>query len=260
MAEKVQVDPALIEKAMRLVFGAEQGGSTASGVSLLTRESLHVAFRKRALACHPDRADVLGVDQAKLNELFKRLHGAYRLLSRLIAGEVVPASTEPRPSRAPRRSPHASGESEPQRRSPHRKSASHGKGMYTGPIPNRPLRFAQFLYYSGLIDWQTMIDAIAWQMQVRPKIGEIGRAYRFLDHDGVTAIIRERKTGELFGNVALRTGKLDRRQLLAMIGKQRSLNLPIGRYFIRNGLFVPEDIEELIRQNNMRNAWLKRHR
>ena len=48
--------------------------------------------------------------------------------------------------------------------------------FHLSPIPDRPLRFGQFLYYAGLIDWHTMIDAITWQLNVRPKIGEIGRA------------------------------------------------------------------------------------
>lgn len=247
--KKLLVDPAIINQAVRLVLGTHADDEGTIPVSLITKESLTSAFRKRALLFHPDRADQLGIDPAKLNELFKRFHGAYRLLNRLIEGEIVP-------HRPPSSRDHTVHTAETFSKERQRSNAN--DGMFTGPLPGKPLRFVQYLYYSGLIDWQTMIDAITWQSKVRPKIGEIGRTYKFLDHKEIITVIRQRKTGEFFGNVALRSGYVTRPQLLTMIGKQKNLNLPIGRYFLENHLFTRDELNNLIKKNNYRNAWFKR--
>lgn len=246
-----RVKPELAQKALTLIFGTEASLPDPGRIKDLDESVFRAAYRKQALRFHPDRADTLGVDPAKLEELFKRLHGAYRLVNRIVSGDVevdVPADTRIITPEEPVRT-HA-----PQ----HRAYAPADKGVYQGPMPGKPLRFAQFLYYSGLIDWQTMIDAITWQMHVRPKIGEIGRAYRFFDHGGIGEIIREREIGELFGNVALRLGKVNRLQLHAMVGKQRNLNLPIGRFFLEEEMFSRTELETLLKENRNHNIFAKR--
>jgi hypothetical protein len=239
-----QVSPKLAQGALKLVFGADSSLTSTDLIDRIDPLTLRAAFRNRAMQVHPDRADSLGVDASRLEEAFKRLHGAYRLLTRIVEKDIT-IETPDRPAPSNRRSAGHTA---------HGKSyAPADKGYYRGPMPSRPLRFAQYLYYAGLIDWQTMIDAITWQMHVRPKIGEIGRAYRFFDHGEIIEIIREREAGELFGNVALRLGKVSRFQLLAMVGKQKNLNLPIGKYFLEEELFNRPEIESLLLRNQHHN-------
>lgn len=39
-------------------------------------------------------------------------------------------------------------------------------------LPKRKLRFGEYLFYSGKINWQTFMDALVYQCQVRPMIGQ----------------------------------------------------------------------------------------
>jgi hypothetical protein len=124
-------------------------------------------------------------------------------------------------------------------------------------VPNSELRFAQFLYYNRVIDWKTMIEAVTWQYRVRPKVGEIGRSYNFIDFKGVSDVLRRSPRGELFGNTALRLGVLDIRQLRVMLGKQHQLNYPIGRYFIEQEILSAPEVEHLIAINKRHNAHVR---
>ena len=234
------VTPQTVEKALHLVFGSESGLADLQMVKSLDEGILKSAFREKAMHFHPDRAGVLGLDENMLNELFKRLHGAYRLLNRVVVDESVLLST---------------AVENPENRTETPRKPAPDRMYYRGRTPDTKLKFAQFLYYSGVIDWQSMIDSVTWQLNVRPKIGEIGRAYRFFDHSGVISVIREKDRSEFFGGAALRMGMVSRFQLNAMIGKQKSLNYPIGRYFLENGVLSGNDIDTLLqkcRQHNYR--------
>ena len=99
-----------------------------------------------------------------------------------------------------------------------------------------------------------MIDAITWQHRVRPKVGEIGRSYRFLDFDAVSRILRVSPRGELFGSTAMKLGVLDRRQLSVMLGKQYQLNYPIGRYFLEKDILSRPEIDHLLVQHRRHNS------
>ncbi len=222
------VTPDIVAKALKLVFGSKSKYADLRSLRRLDRGVLKSAYREKAMYFHPDRAQVLGLDENILSELFKRLHGAYRLLNRVLVDESLLApATEP--------------------------AHSVGRRYFHGRVPEKKLRFAQFLYYNGLIDWQSMIDAVTWQMQVRPKIGEIGRVYQFFDHSGILSIIRERERTELFGGAALRLGMVNLFQLNAMVGKQRSLNYPIGRFFLEKGIFSSRDMETLLLRSKHHN-------
>ena len=281
------VSAATVQKALELVFGLESDFSAVSSLHIVNESQLRSAYRKKAMHFHPDRAEALGLDEQTLDELLKRLHGAYRLLGRVIDNDesllVSPqphhSDTNPSPARGPadrsstsrasRRASRPSSEStthRAKRRSTYRPEdqergygdhnrarSSAGRRFYRGRTPEKKLRFAQFLYYNGLIDWQAMIDAVTWQLNNRPKIGEIGRAYKFFDHSGVISIIRQKERVELFGSAAMRMGLVNRFQLNAMVGKQQSLNYPIGRYFLEHGTFSRYDLETLLTKSKAHN-------
>ena len=82
-----------------------------------------------------------------------------------------------------------------------------------------------------------------------PKIGEIGRSYRFLGHQDILQVLRNTSVGDLFGATALRLNLIDRRQLLTMVGRQRNVRLPIGRYFIENEILSVDEVRILLEEN-----------
>ena len=102
----------------------------------LTPNEVKVAFRKRAFETHPDRAISLGKDATVLNEKFRKITVAYSNLKSYVKKENR-ATAFPVP-------------------------------LY---VPKRKLLLGQFLYYSGLISWDTYIKAIAWQRRQRPRLG-----------------------------------------------------------------------------------------
>ncbi len=172
------VAPEIVEKALKLVFGESSQQAKLDDLNSLDERVLKSAFRKKAMHVHPDRAEVLELDVHVLERLFKRLHGAYRLLNRVLVDESLLVNT-PVHRRANRPM-----QTEPAAR------------YFTGRTPQGKLRFAQFLYYNGHIDWQSMIDAITWQLIVRPKIGDIGRAYGFFDHSGILSVQNSGQIGK----------------------------------------------------------------
>jgi hypothetical protein len=253
------ITPKLAFTALRIVFGeAVPGSAGASALASLSQSDLAACFRRRALELHPDRAGTLGIPPERLERAFKQLHGAYRLLSRLADDEALRRDVLSQAQRETTvrsqggiwtpRSEATVRRPEPDRRTPR---------YHRGRVPDSELRFAQFLYYNRVIDWKTMIDALTWQHRVRPKVGEIGRSYQFLDFDAVTKVLRVSPRGELFGSTALKLGLLDRRQLYVMLGKQHQLNYPIGRYFLENEVLSRPEIDHLLLQHRRHNA---RHR
>ncbi|MFW5684378.1 MAG: J domain-containing protein [Spirochaetota bacterium] len=273
------ITPELAQRALRILFGPDSvQAADVSMLASITQRDIAARFRARALELHPDRAGALGAAAATLERGFKQLHGAYRLLSRLVEDEGLRSSVlaaaradnraaagkaglwRPEAGRDHAWSPATSAESRGRETSGNRFAASGGanadagRGMYyRGKVPQSELRFAQFLYYNRVIDWRTMIDAITWQYRVRPKFGEIGRAYRFMDFDSVSRVLRTSPQGELFGSTAMRLGILDRRQLYVVLGKQHQLNYPIGRYFLEHEILTRPEIDHLLVQNRRHN-------
>jgi hypothetical protein len=124
-----------LERAARLVLGRGLGAGVEP-------DQLRRAFRRRALELHPDRAEALGRDPRDLAEEFQALRRAFELL-RGQAPVLAPAPTprSARPARA------------------------------AEPMPPRPLRFAEYLYYAGRISWADLAEAIAWQRRAGRRIG-----------------------------------------------------------------------------------------
>ena len=245
-----------VERAFQLVFG--ESSTSALHIQNVDADELKSAFRKKALFFHPDRAGVLGLSETDLTELFKHLHGAYRLLQRVITDDILIDSTSLssiKPKRqggvkragADKRNKHPFGE-------------HFSSSRYRGTVPERELRFAQYLYYSGIIDWQTVISAVAWQFQKRLKVGEIGRNYRFISNYDIIKVIRNRGMGELFGDAAIRLRLIDRFKLNVMLGKQRNLNCPIGKYFVENRILTARDIDTLLDRSKKHNHCVRYNR
>ena len=116
---------------------------------------------------------------------------------------------------------------------------------FTGSIPRRELLIGQFLYYSGLISWNTLNQAIVWQRRQRPIIGKIALDWGILTSEEIQRILKERNYKDHFGEYARRNGYITNFQHLAIVGKQKKMQPPIGRYFIQHGLLRNYDIKKM---------------
>jgi hypothetical protein len=128
-------------------------------------------------------------------------------------------------------------------------------------LPQRRLRFAEYLYYSGRVRWSELVEAIAWQRAQRPPIGRIAVQLGYLAHDDVGVILERRRLAGAnatpFGEWAIRLGYLTPFQVLAMLGQQLRAQRPIGQYFVDRGILGPDDVDEVRRRvlrHNTRHA------
>lgn len=244
----------------------------------LNPESIKKAFRLRAHQCHPDKASSLGFRPEVLSLRFRELNEAHeRVLSAWNDGtyQSLLANIETRPegqshgvAKTWRPRPHAARTSPGNREST--KTSTWGKSRHEstkekttsfyhkGPLPRLSLRLGQYLYYSGRIDWQTMIDALTWQYMNRPLLGQIAKSMGFLLDQHIVLVQRRRKAGEPFGSAATRLGFLDKHKLNLSLGKQRLLNLPLGRYFTERHILTEGQLQSVLLELHRHNIQLRR--
>jgi curved DNA-binding protein CbpA len=232
-------------------------------------------FRKKALAFHPDRAEFLGKNRVRLEEKFKEINEAYTLLKETLIDKHLILNPSARPfSRPPRRKtdfthPQASrrtraSQFRSQRKSnahqtvftghsPQRRKTDRPPFFYKGMLPKRKLRLGEFLFYNQIIAWQTLIDAIVWQYHARPKLGQIARELNYLSQQDILQILQSKNLKEPFGEAAVRLGFLDTYKRFVILGRQKSYDLPFGKFFVNNRILNEIAITEHIRKNRLHN-------
>lgn len=201
---------------------------------------LKSAYRKKVFETHPDRAKMLGKSQGEMHRRFGQVVRAYQILHPVVEGDPEYVIQKPAKLKKP----------QTPARSKHKNPRYH---FYQGAFPERELLLGQFLYYSGLIPWKTLINAIVWQRMQRPPIGQIASQWNMLTDDEVQKILKERRFNEKFGAHALRKGYLTAYQLMALVGRQRRLQKPIGQFFIENGLLTAPQLAHLVAQTKVHN-------
>ena len=117
----------------------------------------------------------------------------------------------------------------------------------------RKLLIGQFLYYSGWISWQTLLDALHWQRTQRPIVGKIALDWGILSSSDIQVILSKRSHKDKFGEYALRNGFITYFQLLAITGKQKKLQPRIGKYFIQEKILGYMEIEKVIKRQKNHN-------
>lgn len=214
----------------------------------LQPSGLRDAFRKKAFETHPDRAKALGKDESKLNELFKEVVLAYEKLSSIISEDETVLSRNKPDIRKNKRKSSAGHKT-------HRESQDN---YYEGYVPKQELLIGRFLYYSGLISWRSLIQAIIWQWRQRPLIGQIALEWGMLSSYDIQMILKGRNFKEKFGEYAVRKGYLSTFKLMALLGKQRGFHCPIGEYFVKQGILLGQELDmvaEMQRIHNNNFAW-----
>jgi len=226
-----------LAEAYRALFQVE-GLLAPSRLTALTPAELKSAFRSRALQTHPDRAPLLGEDEKTLRERFTIVAAAYRRLQTFLsrgAPRVTGSSGQPpvgwQPGSAFGSRRRKSG------RHPRPAAADH---FFEGETPDRGLLLGEFLYFSGAISWRALIDAITWQRQQRPLIGELAAQLGLLTPSEVAEILArrrsERRGTECFVRFARMEGYLTPYQRALLLGWQRHLQRPFGEFFAQRGI------------------------
>jgi curved DNA-binding protein CbpA len=238
----------------------------------LSPSELKTAYRKKAFETHPDRARTLGKNEDTMDYRFKKVITAYERLNSVVQGGkiYILGDEVPKKENATRTNHHKQTRQKSTsgfsytgnvRKSKHaqvsRKSAS--DCFYNGYVPKRELLIGQFLYYSGFISRKTLFDAIYWQRKRRPIIGKIALDWGILSSDDIKKILTERNYKEHFGEYALRNGFITHFEHLAIIGRQRKLQPPIGEYFIQHGVLANTELKKMIESLKTHNIKVIKH-
>jgi hypothetical protein len=235
-----------VQRALGVVLGT---GSARPPFDL-NPQTLKTAFRRQAHRVHPDKALSVGLSEQAMAARFRELKHAYDYLLALLEAQKAAGGATPRPGNG-RPAPRPAGNADvtPAGVGHGRQTRAQTAFPWSGKIPARHLRFAQYLYYAGVIDWSLLFRAMRWQHRTRPSLGEIAREIGILSADDVRHVLRHKRTNERFGEAALRLGRLDHVRLLTILGHQHRLDRPIGRYFVEQGILTLLELDH----------WLRRH-
>ena len=254
-----------LEQAVHLFFSDlfledQAGRSHRIGMADIKKE-----FRKKAMLYHPDRAALLGENKGQLEEKFKQISDAYGILKSALTNNYIviksPASSPKQHANVNFSSPidpsfvrpaasnrHFSGNTRAFRKP--KKSFFH-KGM----VPLRRLRFGEFLFYKQVISWHTLIQAIVWQHRVRPRIGHIAVELNYMEPQDILTVLKNKNSLEPFCRAAVRLGFLDDYRRFVLLGRQRSYNLPLGKFFLDAQILDNAALEHHVHENRIHNFY-----
>jgi hypothetical protein len=214
----------------------------------LQSDGVKTAFRKKAFETHPDRAMSLNSPAEDLNAEFINIRLAYETL--LFFLETKSNAFFENNSFYYQETPDSFNERTVHHKSKNKNITDH---FYSGNLPPGNLMFGQFLYYSGLISWRTLIEAICWQRRQRPLIGQIAVSWGFFSYPDVLKILNLRTFDEKFCECALRGGYISSFQQLALVGKQRKLQRPFGEFFVESGILSQPEVIEMAQKQQFHN-------
>lgn len=210
-------------------------------------EGLKNAYRNRAWECHPD-ANGEDRDQTRRTELFRQSVEAYKLLNDFlkVRKPCIPLrhASPMRPS-APRMEILARAEDEL---------------YYEGPFPTIELKTGLYLYYSGAVSYQAVVRALMWQRDLRPPLGDFARQWGWLSEEDVTRILAATHIVGTFGERALEMGLLTQSQLNIILLHQRTMQRPIGRYFVARSLLSELTLRHHLRELERHNQQVRKSR
>ena len=194
------------------------------------------AFRERALRTHPDRALQRGETNLRRNtERFIDTKDAYDQLLDFIRRRHTMRLGKKRWPAAGREKG-----SPPRRDCRDRGQKKRSQAYYHGGrLPRRRLLLGEFLFYSGAISWESLIQAIVWQRRQRPRLGDLASKRGWINTRQARQAAIGRGPGVPIGEAMVQFGILNRGQLLLLIWQQRKLQRAFGEFFIDQRHFTP---------------------
>jgi hypothetical protein len=220
--------------ACRILFG-RQVSVNRDFLFYIQIQGVKSAFRKKAFITHPDRAVLSGCTEKNTVNFIEALSAYKQLVNFIDKRERGVYSSATKTDRV-------------QPREPVRKNhdTGHNKRYYSGSMPRRPLLFAEYLYYSGIITWESLLQAIVWQQRKKSRFGEVACRLRYLSNEQIRKIIKKRRVKEKIGDAAFRMNFLNRFQVQSILWHQTVSQKRIGMYFVETGIFTSEKLHELL--------------
>lgn len=215
------------------------------------------SYRKLAMVYHPDHCTEASYT-SHAAEMFRRVNGAYELLTSFIRERDLKATAP----RAPYRSPLASHPGTQETRSRQqwgervfRPRSFQPKPMrkpddvyYEGPLPTFRLKLGLFLYYQGVIPYSAVVKALIWQRDMRPPIGQLAVAWGWLEPHFISVIRAATEIPGTFGERAVRLGLLTEAQMGVLLLHQKMMQTHIGKYFVYQGYLSEWDLNRHLRE------------
>ena len=232
--------------AYHVIFGSS-GGVSVDVLRHLHPSALKIAYRRKAFETHPDRSLIVGKMENEMSDCFVEVTLAYETLQSALKNLH---STGVRYDDRIKR--------EFNKRTTNTVNRNDAADFfYKGRIPKRKLLIGQFLYYSGIVSWKRLIEAVSWQKMQRPIIGQIAMKWGILSEYDIQVLLKqrslERNFHKRFGEYAWLKGYITSYELLALLGKQRMLHSPIGEYFIEKRILPADKMDRMIEKLRIHN-------
>ena len=219
--------------------------ASLDSIRAIELSELKIIYRNKAFETHPDRARVLGKSESEMIERFKEISSAYAKIFSFISEKHRLENDYSKPfARKCKRETASSWKNNQKKTWRFNGSFSYSAELLLG----------QFLYFSGVISWKELLDAIKWQRSQRPVFGKIAIDWLILSENEVLSILKERHHRDRFGEYALRNGYINSFELMAILGKQRMMQKRFGEYFIKKGIATEEEMEMLVQKQKMHNG------
>jgi hypothetical protein len=131
-----------------------------------------------------------------------------------------------------------------ERESSYKKPKDQSHRYYEGLMPTIALKTGLFLYYSGKISYEQLIEALAWQRTMRPPIGELAVQWNWLHKSFIEIVLKDVARGGQFGERAVSMGLLKESQVKVLLRHQLFMQKPVGHYFVTNKILTSAEIKE----------------
>jgi len=256
-------------RSCEVLFGRELNLS-CEFLGYLQHSGIKTAYRRKAKETHPDLVSIRhSGGQKPPVDVFQSVHNAYENLMRYVeareTGYRFPfadkqaTGTKP-PSTSAKKASCQPPEAGTRRRNAYSRSKEKDFALYRGEMPSRELLFGHFLYYSGIITWLDIVNALVWQRTHRPRLGELGRKHGWLKEQDIPRIIDHNTALLSFGESAVRLGLLSERQRNTLLFQQTLLQKKFGLFFIEKGTMSAAMLDCYLKKFNFHNACARRKR
>ncbi|MCL4490305.1 MAG: hypothetical protein M1510_00130 [Nitrospirae bacterium] len=233
-----------LSRACRILFESE-ATVTRTFLHTLQPSGISNAFRKKALATHPDRVALLDEEtRKKSTELFIEADWARAQLIKFCRD---------RDDRIRALKDNRAGAAREQVKKHYYEFRQSSK-FHSGTMPQRRLFFGEFLYYSGVVPWHAFIKALVWQRRQRPRFGDLARRWRYLSEQEIRLLLLRKKFCEPIGETAVRMHSLNQFQVNTILFHQMFIQKPIGEYFIEYGHLTRDRVEYLLKDFKQHNS------